>query len=254
MKSAQRQSVRAACAFVFLAWCASAAAQTPAKWTQGKTPDGQPDLQGTWLNFDATPFETPVARSAPAPAAAGSTAATNVGPASEFADHNHQVSARRRSMVVDPPDGRVPVMKWAEDKRDFDLEHIPDAPGARNALGAVHHARPPRRHVPRRLQQRLPDHADPGLRGVRLRDDPRDAHRSDRRPAGAGRGHPAVERRAARPLGRQHAGGREHELQQQGIDRQQRGHRPHPRHPAERVDEGHRAVHARGREDHRLHA
>jgi len=128
MKSAQRQSVRAACAFVFLAWCASAAAQTPAKWTQGKTPDGQPDLQGTWLNFDATPFETPVARSAPAPAAAGSTAATNVGPASEFADHNHQVSARRRSMVVDPPDGRVPVMKWAEDKRDFDLEHLPDAP------------------------------------------------------------------------------------------------------------------------------
>jgi hypothetical protein len=128
MKSAQRQSVRAACAFVFLAWCASAAAQTPAKWTPTKTPDGQPDLQGIWLNFDATPFETPVARTAPPPAAAGSTAATNVGPASEFADHNHQVSARRRSMVVDPPDGRVPVMKWAEDKRDFDLEHLPDAP------------------------------------------------------------------------------------------------------------------------------
>ena len=31
--------------------------------------------------------------------------------------------------------------------------------------------------------------------------------------------HPAVERRAARPLGRQHAGRREHQLQQQGIDR-----------------------------------
>ena len=31
-------------------------------------------------------------------------------------------------MVVDPPDGRVPVMKWAEDDRDFHLEHIPDAP------------------------------------------------------------------------------------------------------------------------------
>jgi hypothetical protein len=31
-------------------------------------------------------------------------------------------------MVVDPPDGRVPVMKWAEDRRDYDLEHIPDAP------------------------------------------------------------------------------------------------------------------------------
>ena len=22
------------------------------------TPDGQPDLQGTWVNFDSTPFET----------------------------------------------------------------------------------------------------------------------------------------------------------------------------------------------------
>jgi hypothetical protein len=31
-------------------------------------------------------------------------------------------------MVVDPPDGRVPVKKWAEDKRDYDLAHIPDAP------------------------------------------------------------------------------------------------------------------------------
>jgi hypothetical protein len=26
-------------------------------WKQGRTPDGQPDLQGIWLNFDSTPFE-----------------------------------------------------------------------------------------------------------------------------------------------------------------------------------------------------
>jgi hypothetical protein len=94
-----------------------------AQWKQGRTPDGQPDIQGTWINFDSTPFEAPSGES-PRPAAGGA----NVGPASEFADHNHQVSARRRSMVVDPPDGRVPVMKWAEDKRDYDLAHIPDAP------------------------------------------------------------------------------------------------------------------------------
>ena len=31
-------------------------------------------------------------------------------------------------MVVDPADGRVPVMKWAEERRDYDLAHIPDAP------------------------------------------------------------------------------------------------------------------------------
>src|SRR5687767_10426910 len=99
MTAMQRRSVRAACAFVVLAWCASAAAQTPAKWTQGKTPDGQPDLQGTWLNFDATPFEAPSAQPAAvaAPRPAGAAPAANVGPASEFADHTHQISARRRS-------------------------------------------------------------------------------------------------------------------------------------------------------------
>jgi hypothetical protein len=95
-------------------------------WTPGRTPDGQPDIQGTWINFDSTPFEAPLAQpAAPAPAAAP---VANVGPASEFADHTHKVSTRRRSMVIDPPDGRVPVMKWAEDKRDYDLAHIPDAP------------------------------------------------------------------------------------------------------------------------------
>jgi hypothetical protein len=100
------------------------AAGAAATWTPGRTPDGQPDLQGIWINFDSTPFETPAAR--PAPAAGG--AAARVGPASEFGDHSHKISTRRASMVVDPPDGRVPVMKWAEDKRDYDLAHIPDAP------------------------------------------------------------------------------------------------------------------------------
>ena len=103
-----------------------AAGATSTRWTQTRTPDGQPDIQGIWINFDSTPFEAPLAQpAAPQPNAA---AAANVGPASEFADHNHKVSARRRSMVIDPPDGRVPVMKWAEDKRDYDLAHLADAP------------------------------------------------------------------------------------------------------------------------------
>jgi hypothetical protein len=115
-------SIRIAIAFVALVGLTAleASAQT---WTQGRTPDGQPDLQGIWLNFDSTPFETPVARPASTTAPAA-----GVGPAPEFADHNHAMSKARRSMVVDPPDGRVPVMKWAEDKRDYDLAHIPDAP------------------------------------------------------------------------------------------------------------------------------
>src|SRR5215831_8707143 len=92
------------------------------KWT-ARTPDGQPDLQGIWVNFDSTPFEAPGGQPT-----AVQDAAANVGPAPEFADHNSPTSKTRRSMVVDPPDGRVPVMKWAEDKRDYDIAHIPDAP------------------------------------------------------------------------------------------------------------------------------
>ena len=30
-------------------------------------------------------------------------------------------------MIVDPPDGKVPVMRWAEDKRDYDLERLGDS-------------------------------------------------------------------------------------------------------------------------------
>jgi hypothetical protein len=91
-------------------------------WTPKRTPDGQPDIQGTWVNFDSTPFETPTGEP-PATAGGG-----GVNPDPDFAIHTSPVSARRKSMVVDPPSGRVPVLKWAEDKRDYDLAHIPDAP------------------------------------------------------------------------------------------------------------------------------
>src|SRR4051812_30482682 len=78
-----------------------------------KTPDGQPDLRGTWVNFDSTPFEAPpgagASNGAPIPSAPG------INPPSHWADHDSPMKAARRSMVIDPPDGRVPVMKWAED-------------------------------------------------------------------------------------------------------------------------------------------
>ena len=90
-------------------------------WTPKRTPDGQPDIQGTWVNFDNTPFETPTGNE-PAAAASG------VNPDPAFAVHDSPVSTSRKSMVVDPPSGRIPVLKWAEDKRDYDLAHIPDAP------------------------------------------------------------------------------------------------------------------------------
>jgi hypothetical protein len=110
-------------ALVVLLSAATLSAQAPQHYQPGRTPDGQPDIQGTWINFDATPFEAPVPVARPA-----GPAGPNVNPAPEFADHTHQVSKARKAMVIEPADGRVPVMKWAEDKRDYDLAHIPDAP------------------------------------------------------------------------------------------------------------------------------
>jgi len=89
----------------------------PEAWTR-TTPDGQPDLRGTWVNFDSTPFESDTT------GPLGTI--PNVNPPAHWADHDSPVSAKRTSMVVDPPDGRVPVMKWAEDKRDYDLAHLED--------------------------------------------------------------------------------------------------------------------------------
>jgi len=90
-----------------------------AEWTQ-RTPDGQPDLRGTWVNFDSTPFEAPVAT-------AGATANAGVGPPDHWTNHDSPNSPRRGAMVVDPADGRVPVLPWAEARRDYDLAHLSDS-------------------------------------------------------------------------------------------------------------------------------
>jgi hypothetical protein len=92
------------------------------EWTQ-KTPDGQPDLQGTWVNFDSTPFEAPV----PVAAAQGSGTAAGVGPPDHWTNHDSPDSPRRGAMVIDPPEGRVPVLPWAEARRDYDLAHLSDS-------------------------------------------------------------------------------------------------------------------------------
>src|SRR5215469_2717026 len=103
----------------------SAPAPTTKAFVPAKTSDGQPDLRGTWVNFDSTPFEAPPpaggSNGAPIPSAPG------INPPSHWADHDSPMKAARRSMVIDPPDGRVPVMKWAEDKRAYDLDHVQDA-------------------------------------------------------------------------------------------------------------------------------
>ena len=122
MKQRRSAFVAAAAAVALVAF---ANAQSPeatggaaAAWAPHVTADGQPDLQGMWVNFDSTPFESDTT------GPIGSI--PNVNPPAHWTDHDSPMSPTRRSMVVDPPDGRVPVMKWAEDKRDYDLAHLED--------------------------------------------------------------------------------------------------------------------------------
>ena len=109
----------------------TAAAQQKAKpWTQVRTAWGDPDLQGTWTNETITPFERPTAlaskpfltpaeaaaleaRSAgqrdsadDAPARAGDVGSYNQ---AWFDSGSKVVSTLQSSLVVDPPDGRVPL-------------------------------------------------------------------------------------------------------------------------------------------------
>jgi hypothetical protein len=103
-----------------------------ATWSIPRTPDGKPDLQGMWVNFDQTPFEQPPAGAAPprttAPPAAvaqgGATAGRGAGGGGNPFGDKAPVVPRRPSMVVDPSDGRVPVMAWAEELRDRKVAHI----------------------------------------------------------------------------------------------------------------------------------
>jgi hypothetical protein len=119
-------------------------AKQASTWKLPRTPDGQPDLQGMWTNGTLTPFERPGELADKAfltedEAAAQQRQATerranaarnrrpgDVGGDNEaFVDTGYKiVSTRQTSLVVDPPDGRVPILPAAERKRDFNLANV----------------------------------------------------------------------------------------------------------------------------------
>ncbi|HEX7136295.1 MAG TPA: hypothetical protein VF219_00540 [Vicinamibacterales bacterium] len=82
-------------------------------WVVGRTPDGQPDLQGVWTNYDPTPFERLSADEQRPREPAVSTA--------DWLVQDSPISPRRPSMVVDPPNGRVPLKREAVERRDATL-------------------------------------------------------------------------------------------------------------------------------------
>jgi hypothetical protein len=118
--SVRRSIVAAATAMTVAALAGAEAQEATGRYVPRRVADGQPDLQGTWVNFDSTPFE---------PAEGPLSLFDNpVNPPAHWADHDSPMSPLRRSMVVDPPDGRVRIKPWAEEVRDYNLARIEDAP------------------------------------------------------------------------------------------------------------------------------
>jgi len=97
-----------------------------ANWTPPRTPDGQPDIQGMWTNYTSTPFEVYEEGDKPG-FYAGDVDGKGAGTGPGFiADTFGRTLSKGRSLVVDPPSGRVPIMAWAEKDRDYRLLHIQD--------------------------------------------------------------------------------------------------------------------------------
>jgi hypothetical protein len=137
----------AALSLLSLSGNAQTAGKAPPRkaWTQTRTPDGQPDLQGTWTNATITPFERPAELAGKASLNAQEAAKLEEQAAGNRVDRapkegdvgNYNqfwfdsgtkvVKTRQTSLVVDPPDGRVPVRPEAEAKREYNLAHNGDS-------------------------------------------------------------------------------------------------------------------------------
>jgi hypothetical protein len=134
-------TIASACAVASLLLAAIPAAGQKT-WTVPRTPDGHPDLQGIWNNATLTPMERPSQyagkatlseqeaaefekaelRNVDADRRDGSTVADVNRAYNEFwRDRGKITPDRRTSLIVDPPDGRVPPLTPAAQRRAADL-------------------------------------------------------------------------------------------------------------------------------------
>ena len=260
----RRWLVRSVAAMVAAAWLmpALAAGQETASApdaTTLRTPWGDPDLQGIWSYATFTPLQRPADLAGREFLTPEEVAEQNLADATRASSERRDelssdrdlalaynqvwwdrgASTGRTSLIVDPPDGRLPPLTPAAERRQ----------AAQREHRRVH---PYDSWEDRPLQercmtyQRVPPAPSgysntyqifPGARAGRhsQRDDSRRARRAARRASAHRRAHPPVERRRARPLGRRHARGRNHALPRRhdvarvpGHPRPARGRAVHP--------------------------
>jgi len=132
---------------------ANAQTATSRSWSAPRTPWGDPDLQGTWTNATATPLERPneltgkqvltdeelAARN---PQVARENSTDNAPPAGNPGSHNEFWRERgrlgkRTSLLVDPPDGKLPSLTPEGQKTQTQLAETAktspaDGPESRN--------------------------------------------------------------------------------------------------------------------------
>jgi hypothetical protein len=127
-------------------------------WKQPRTPDGQPDLQGVWTNATLTPLERPKEYAAKQflneeeaiefakkelnnvdgdRRDGGSDTDVNRAYNEFWRDRGQVTADRRTSLIIDPPDGRVPPLtaaaqKAAADRAAKNRGHQFDGPENRN--------------------------------------------------------------------------------------------------------------------------
>jgi hypothetical protein len=122
-------------------------ASTSKKWTAPRTPDGHPDLQGIWSNAIITPLERPTELEGKPFLSEQEASAyekqvverNDVDRRERLTKENDVARAyneawydrgtktaktRRTSLIVDPPDGRIPQLTPAAEKRMADLAEM----------------------------------------------------------------------------------------------------------------------------------